>query len=52
MRYSKGPSTSKQIIQLEHANAKKRHKVKQLIGTLLQYELKQRHHISKVHAAA
>jgi hypothetical protein len=42
----------KQVIQLEHSNVKKNHKVKQLIGTLSQYKRKQHQHISKVRAAA
>ncbi|CAG8654656.1 1328_t:CDS:2, partial [Cetraspora pellucida] len=48
----KNKELQKQVTQLEHSNAKKSHKVRQLIGTLSQYELKKRHHISKVHAAA
>ncbi|CAG8791152.1 6725_t:CDS:1, partial [Cetraspora pellucida] len=42
----------KKIDQLEHSNTKKYHKVRQLVGTLLQYKRKQSQHILKVHAAA
>ncbi|CAG8847262.1 6572_t:CDS:2, partial [Racocetra persica] len=48
----KNKALQKQVTQLEHSNAKKSHKVRQLIGTVSQYELKQRYHISKVRAAA
>ncbi|CAG8840761.1 44313_t:CDS:2, partial [Gigaspora margarita] len=43
----KNKALQKQVIQLELTNAKKSHKVRQLIRTLSQYELKQHYHISK-----
>ncbi|RIB28832.1 hypothetical protein C2G38_1349514 [Gigaspora rosea] len=42
----------KQVTQLEHLNAKKNYKIKQLTGTLSQYKYKQCQHISRVRAAA